>query len=246
MGLRIHRTGIAVLLSACLGACVSAPPKQAYNREANESIRKIDVLPMRQSEVGLDILNNPGFSFGLIGLAVAEANLAPKRNWLEGLVRDHEFDQVAIFRERLTQAMAAKGYDLTWATPVVEDGRRPARRDTYGYRADYGIDAGADAQLDLTLNYVGYAAAGSREDAPYRPTVALSAKLVSADGKTMLMSDRILYNPVFPNTRGAITVNADPAYNYPEFNALRGAGTRALDGLRTALEGAADELAKQY
>ncbi|QBB69150.1 hypothetical protein ELE36_01450 [Pseudolysobacter antarcticus] len=240
------RAGCLLALVSMLAACVSAPPKQAYNREANTTIKRIDILPMPNSEVGLDILNNPGYSFGLIGLAIAEANMAPKRNWIEAQVRQGNFDHVAIFRERLTQAMAAKGYELVWPTSILEDAKKPASRDKWGYRQSYAADANAEAQLDLAIRYVGYASAGSSDSAPYRPTVALSAKLVSRDGKTALMVDQIIYNPVFPNSQSAITINADPAYTYPEFNALQASGAKALDGLRKALESTADELAKQY
>jgi len=246
IAVRALRTGVLLLSALSLSACVNAPPKPAFNHAANASLKRIDVLALPESRVGLDILNHPGFSFGLIGLAVAEANMAPKRNWLEAQVRDHKFDQVAIFRERLTQAMTAKGYELIWSEPTTEDPKHPAAREQNGYRRSYAADPRADAQLDVALNYVGYAAAGAGENSPYRPTVGLSAKLVGADGKAVLMSDQILYNPVFPNTRGAITINADPAYTYPEFNALEASGATALDGLRVALESAADELARQY
>jgi hypothetical protein len=240
------RAACLLVLVSMLAACVSAPPKQAYNREANTTIKRIDILPMPNSEVGLDILNNPGNSFGLIGLAIAEANMAPKRNWIEAQVRQGNFDHVAIFRERFTQAMAAKGYELVWPTSPLEAAKKPASRDKWGYRQSYAADANADAQLDLAIRYVGYACAGSSDSAPYRPTVALSAKLVSRDGTAALMVDQIIYNPVFHNSQSAITINADPTYTYPEFNALQASGAKALDGLRQALESAADELAKQY
>lgn len=252
MGMSTFSYAVALLRAGCLlvsvcslSACVSAPPKQAYNREANSAIKRIDVLPVRNTEVHVDILNHPGYSFGLIGLAIEEANMAPKRNWVQALVKDGQFDHVAIFRERFTKDMAAKGYELIWPEPVVEDPKKEAPRADYGYRKSYG-SATDDAQLDLNIGYFGYAAAGTSDSAPYRPTAIVTAKLLSRDGKTVLMADQIIYNPVFPKSEQAITINADPAYAYPEFDALKSVGPKALEGLRGALESTANELAKQY
>jgi hypothetical protein len=242
---RAARAALCVLLISALCACAPMPPKQAYNREANQMIKRIDVLPMRRAEVGLDIFNHPGYSFGLIGLAIAEADMAPKRNWVEAEVKQLQFDGAGIFRDRFNQAMTAKGYQLIWSAPAVEDPAKAAPRGDWGYRKHYFADAHADAQLDVSINYVGFAAAGAGSSAPYHPTVAVAAKLVSPDGKAVLMADQIAYNAVFPKTQ-AITINADPAYTYPEFTTLRAAGSKAFDGLRAALESAADELARQY
>lgn len=171
--------------------------------------------------------------------------MAPKRNWIEAEVKQGKFDHVAIFRERFSKDMAAKGYELVWPSPVVEDPKQQADRGDYGYRKSYAA-VSEDAQLDLNLGYFGYTAAGARDDSPYRPTAIVTAKLVSRDGKSMLMADQIIYNPVFPKSEQAITINADPAYTYAEFNALQAAGSKALEGLRAALESSADELAKLY
>jgi hypothetical protein len=107
----------ALLFALTLTACVSMPKQQAYNRASNAHIKTIEVLPMRHSEIDLFILNNPGYSFGLVGTAIAEANRIPKRNALREQARAHALDHVAALREQLDRAFATHGYELRWPDP---------------------------------------------------------------------------------------------------------------------------------
>jgi hypothetical protein len=238
---------LVLLLAAMLGACVSMPKSQAYNRAAAAHIKTIDVLPMRPSEIDLLILNNPGYSFGLIGTAIAEANRIPKRNALREQALAHGFDHVAATREQLDRAFAAHGYTLRWPDPVMEPDRGPkAKRDGNSLRKSYPpASAGADALLDVNFGFVGYAAAGSSDGAPYRPTAVLIARLVSPDGKQVLFSDFVIHNNVFGQQQ-AITIDPSDAYRYPDFDDLEAAWPQAIAGLRQSVELVADELARQF
>jgi hypothetical protein len=235
---------VAVLLA--LGGCVTAPKHLAYNHEEAASTKRIVVLSMRHSDIDLLIVNNPGYSFGLIGMAIAEANRAPKSHWLKDEVARDHFDHVVEFRAALTAAMSARGYELRWSDPVqLPDGAKDVAREQFGLRKAYGPVSDADAQLDVDFGFVGYAAAGSTDSAPYRPTVVVSARLVGADGKRVLFEDYIVYNSVFSFMDKPITIDPDDHYRYPEFNALHDAGPDAVKGLQVAFRAAAEELAKQ-
>jgi hypothetical protein len=236
-----------VCLFLSLAGCVTAPKHLGYNKESNAPVKHVVVLSMRHSEINLMIVNNPGFSFGLIGLAVAEANMAPKRHWLQDeVVKDH-FDYIGEFKDELTKAMADRGYELLWSDPVqIADGAKDVPRENYGLRKTYQPVTNADAILDINFGFVGYAAAGSSDKAPYRPTVVISARLVGADGKKVLFEDFIVYNSVFPFLKDPITVEPDEHYVYPEFNALQASGPEAVKGLQSAFHATADELAKQF
>ncbi len=226
---------------------MTAPKHLSYNKDANSSVKRVAVLSMRHSDIDLLIVNNPGYSFGLIGLAVAEANRAPKRHWLQDEVAKDHFDYVAEFKTELTQAMAARGYELRWADPAqMADGAKDIARENFGLRKTYSPVADADAILDVDFGFVGYAAAGSSDNAPYRPTVVVSARLLGADGKHVLFEDFIVYNSVFPILKEPITIEPDGHYVYPEFNALQSAGPQAVQGLQIAFRSTADELAKQF
>jgi len=233
----------AALAALVLAGCATAPKQSSFNRDAAH-VKTITVLPMRKSEVDLMILNNPGYNFGLIGAAIAEANRVPKRNTLRAHAQQAGLDHVALLKEQLSKSLAERGYEVRWADPVMEDDKAKTKRDLWGSRKNYaGIDA-SDAQLDVNFGFVGYAAAGSSDGAPYRPTAVLTARLVTADGKRELFSDQVVYNNVF-GRKDAITINPSGAYVYPDFDDLDAAGAKAIDGLRDAVGAAASELAKQ-
>lgn len=230
-----------------LSGCVSTPKHLAYNRDAGGAAKRVVVLTMRRSEISLLIVNNPGYSFGLIGLAIAEANRAPKVYWLQTQVARDHFDYLAEFHDALTAAMAARGYALRWPDPIqVPEKGKDVERENFGLRKSYAAISDADAQLDVNFGFIGYAAAGSRDASPYRPTVITSARLLSADGKRVLFEDMIAYNNVFSNVGNPITIEPDNHYLYPEFNALHDAGPEATQGLKAAFRATAEELAKQF
>ena len=238
---------LSTLLLLALAGCVTAPKHLAFNREADSGAKRVVVLTMRHSDIDLFIVNNPALNFGLIGLAIEEANRQPKAHWLKDQVIKDHFDYLGEFRSALTAAMAAKGYELRWSDPMQQPEKaKDVPRENYGLRKSYPAIADADAQLDVNFGFIGYAAAGSSSDAPYRPTVVLTARMVSADGKRVLFEDLIEYNPVFPNQSSPITIEPDDRYRYPEFNALQAAGSEAVKGLHEAFDKTAEELAKQF
>lgn len=225
-----------------LSACASLPEQQAFNREA-VPVERIVVLTMREFEVDLFILNNPGYSFGLIGAAVAESNRVPKRNKLRGFVAEVGFDPTETFRSTLVRELEARGYQVRWQEPIMESGKSPKQsRETYGGRKKHVAVSDADAQLDVNLGFYGYAAAGSSDAAPYRPTGVVSARLIDAQGKQRLFSDLIVYNNVF-NFKKAVSINPDERFVYPDFDDLEAAGTTSVEGLKVAIEVLATELA---
>lgn len=232
----------AILLVAILSACVSLPPQQSYDKQSNQSIKKIKVLQMRETEPSVFILNNPGASFGLIGGLIAEADLAAKRKKLREALSSANVDYVASFKTQFTAAMEKRGYTLVWPEPVVETAK--SKRDSNSLRKSYTAIADADAQLDLNFGFVGYAAAGAGKNAPYRPTGSVIVQMVSADGKSKLFTETIVYHNVF-NVQGAITVAPDENHTYPNFSDVEAAGPEAANGMKLAVESLADKLAEQ-
>ncbi len=232
-----------ILFAACLlSACVSAPPRQTYNREANSTIKSIAVLPMRQSKPAVTMMNHPGANFGLIGALVMAGDMASKQNKFEEHLAAAKFDQNEVLRQALATALERRGYTVTWPATLVDDGSTP--RDRYGLRKTYAPGADTQAQLDINFGFIGYAAAGASDNQPYRPTVSLSARLVGADGKTFHFRDSFTYNNVF-NQNFAIVVEPDASVAYPDFKSLDAAGVASADGLRKAIESLADKVAEQ-
>ena len=232
----------ALLVVALLSSCVSLPPQQSYNKQSNANVKKIVVLQMRETEPGVFIMNNPGASFGLIGGLIAEADLATKRKKLRETLSSANVDYVASFKAQLTLAMEKRGYVLVWPETTVETTKSP--RTANSMRKSYKAVSDADAQLDVNFGFIGYAAAGAGKNAPYRPTGTILAQLVSADGKTKLFTETIIYHNVF-NAQGAITLAPDENHTYPNFSDVEAAGPEAANGIKIAVETLADKLAEQ-
>lgn len=228
---------LAVLAAFSLAACVSAPKQVAANRDDTAALRHVQVLPIRHSELDLVILNNPGASFGLIGATIAEANRVSKRNKMRAHFEKVQLDHVAKLQQALTSQMAERGITLHWPEPVMAAKKeRGVKREPYGLRKHYDAAGdGMDAILDVNFGFVGYAAAGAGKSAPYRPTVVLSARLVSADGRENLMTDYFIHNNAF-NDAKAVVVEPDDRHVYPDFDDLDAAGPAAADGLTVAIE----------
>lgn len=101
-----------------------------------------------------------------------------------------------------------------------------------------------DAQLDIGINFVGYAAAGSGKGQPYRPTMLVSVRLLDASGKQVLYQDQILHHNVLNNTT-AVVIEPDTRYSYPNFKDMKRADAAAIEGLRDAVNKVAIALAQQ-
>ncbi len=236
---------LTLAVTVLLASGCKTLPQQSFNREANASIKQIKVLSIRKQDLRLFVLNHPGYNFGLIGMLVTEANRAGKENWLQDTATASGFDHYALFRTALDAAMAEKGYELQWHEPMLDEGGRRIKRssDTGGLRVHYP-KVEADAQLDISLSYVGYAAAGTGAGEPYRPTVEMMVRLMDSTGKEVLFVDQIVYHNVSGSTR-AIVLEPHPDYAYPKFDDLESAGETVVEGLRIAVDEIARALAEQ-
>jgi hypothetical protein len=238
------RLCLCLALALLLTACVSTPPRQSFNRDANVGLKSIAILPMRTSEAQVMIMNNPGHQFGLIGALVAEANLAGKRDKLRTQLAQAGFDQNLYLREALGSALEKRGYMVIWPQALVETPDAKTKREQWGLRKAYAASSEPHAQLDINYGFIGYAAAGATKDAPYRPTVTMSVRMVSPDGKSTLFTDTYTYNNVFPFLNESVTIEADPRFVYPDFDDLDNADAQSAEGLRVAIDALAARIAE--
>lgn len=237
---------LVLLLTAMLSltACVSAPPRQTFNREAYGDVKSIVVLPMRDSKPGVMMMNHPGAQFGLIGALVAAANMAGKDDKLTDQLSKAGFDENQILRQALGSALERRGYAVSWPADLVDKAANKTARENTGLRKSYSPNSEGQAQLDINFGFLGYAAAGASDKQPYRPTVMITTRLVGADGKTFLFRDSFAYHNVF-NQNYAIVVEPDPQYSYPDFDDLDAADDASAQGLKLAIEALADKIAAQ-
>jgi len=204
-------------------------------------------LPMARSELGVFIVNNPGYSFGLIGVAIAESHLAPRRAWLKEQVASTDFNHVETFRTTFDGAMAEQGYSVSWPNGLVDAPDVKVKRSNDGSRRVFPMPTLPQAQalLEINFGFVGLASSGSRDAAPYRPTITLYARLKDPTDQSLLFQETIIFNQVFPVTGREIVVNPDPKYAYADFDALKAAGPETIEGLQMAFETVAARLAEQ-
>ncbi|WP_313460248.1 hypothetical protein [Stenotrophomonas sp.] len=239
------RWAVCLVMLAALPGCVSLPKQQAYNREAVPAIKTIAVLPAQSFEPNVFMMHHPGTNFGLLGGLIAAGDMASKRGKLQAAFAAASFDPGVYFKDSLTQRMQERGYTLVWPESLIEAKSAKAARGVNGLRKSYAPAHPADAQLDINLNFVGYAAAGAGDSSPYRPTFAVSARLVSADGKQNYFTDYVVYNNVF-NQPQSITLEPERRrFAYADFDLLEAAGPQTVEGMKIAIDQANDALVKQ-
>jgi hypothetical protein len=227
--------GAAVMLAAAvvLAGC-AGQPEIPYDRAAKAQIKKIGILTPAFAEPSVVLLNSVGSSFGLIG-ALADSGMQSNRDEkLKTLLQQQKFSAQEQLVERVSQDLRAAGYSVQLV---------PMKRDGNDFAEKYPADSGVDAYLDLVAPVYGYIANGTGSDAPYRPRIVVQARLVSAKDASVLMQDRVLYNPLGPVDK-TITIPADPALQFKDFDALVASPANATKGLRVATERSAQTISK--
>ena len=224
---------VAITAAMVLVGCASQP-EIPYDRTAKAQIKKIGIVTPAFGEPSVILLNSVGSSFGLIG-ALADAGVQSNRDSkFKTMLQQQKFSPPDAFLERVTQGLRAAGYTVT----IV-----PVKRDGSSFVDKYPTDATVDAYLDLVAITYGYIANGVGDSAPYRPRFVVQARLVSAKDSSVLMQDRVLYNPLGPDNT-AVTIPADPAMQFKDFDALAASPQVAVRGLRVATEQSAQTVAK--
>lgn len=240
---QITRLVAVLVFSLTLVGCATFQA-QPFNREAHRDIKTIAVTPLSDAELQLFMLAHPAENFGLIGALVAAADIEAKEGQVERMAEQTNFIYQESFRAAFDEAMTQRGYTLEWSDPLMAD--RDSGQAAATKRVVLAAQSRPNAQavLDIDFSFVGYAAAGAGDAQPYRPTVAVMARLYTPDGKVELFRDQILHNN-FINNQSAIVIEPDPTYSYPDFGDLEAAGATIITGLEDAVRKSAQKLAEQ-
>ena len=234
--MRAFRGAAVVLAAAMVLVGCASQPEIPYDRAAKAQIRKIGIVTPAFPEASVVLMNSAGSSFGLIG-ALADAGLQSSRDTtLKNLMQQQKFSAPDYFVERLDQGLRAAGYTVAMV---------PVKRDGSDFVEKYptGSEPPVDAYLDLVTMAYGYIANGVGDSAPYRPRFIVRARLVSAKDSSVLMQDQVLYNPLGP-TNNTVTIPADPALQFKDFDALAASPATAINGLRVATDRSAQTISK--
>ena len=225
---------LAVLLcSIALLGCVTVET-QPFNKEAHAHIKTIVILPPPVvDDYSINIMHHPGASFGLIGGLVAAAELGSKGAQLTTLMKAQNFDAAQALTEAVKNEVELRGYSVL----VVNGLARPEKALLSDYAA---IPVKGDAYLDLIVSVAGYWA--NSHTTPYYPMVSTPVRLVNAKDQSIVYNSVIIYGPSM-GPKGATRITPDSAYTAPTFNALQDSPARSVDGVRSAIQAVAKQIA---
>lgn len=231
-----RRLALAATLLGLAGC--AGQPAIPFDRSSASDIKTIGILTPRFPDGPKVVLvGSVGRSFGLIGALIDSGMEANRESQFTSLLASQRYQAADAFSRALATAVEAQGYKVEMI-PVTRDLHKD-------FLDDYHIATNikVDAYLDVAVGGYGYIAAGLGDGNPYRPIVGLGCKLVRVGDSTVLMRDFIVYNPI--NPRGnLITISPDPAYAFPDFDALMADPPKATAGLDGALTQSAQAVAK--
>lgn len=231
----IRSRALAALAVLALSGCASFP-QQAYDKQHNAQVHRIAILtPAVPAQTRVWMAVHPGQNFGLIGALVAANDTANKTDDFDALARGQGFAPEPELVGALRAALVAKGFEVS----VVQ---LAGREEDGKFLEDYPPVPDIDAYLDAYARGFGYMAAGATT--PYRPSVFLAVRLVSASAGDVLFADQVAYNP-FGDDQSVAVVPMAPGYEYPDAEALSTSAPQAVQGLRGAVAAVAGEIARQ-
>lgn len=221
-----------VVLTLFAGGCTTFETVP-FDASTHTGIDKITIVdPAAPAELDVHVLAPVGANFGLIGALATEAGLSAQRKTLNAAMASEEYDYLEEFNTTLHESIGSAGYIVSRAA-VERD------VDDATFLEDYSAVTTDGAILDIYLQFIGYAAAGSNTE--YRPTIMLAARLVDDAGGT-LFADQIYYNPL-GQTGEAITLDPHPDYVFEKFDMIETEPARAAEGMSVAIKAVLGELA---
>lgn len=158
--------------------------KQAFNKEANASIRSVAISqPEIQSEYETIVLGHPGMSFGLVGGLIAAADMKSKTNRLTSVIDTKELRLQDRFVSKLSETLGKTGYE----TQVVAIPKEVSEDQVVEY-----VKKKAPSDAVLAVKVKGsYIAAGPTTD--YFPHISVNVKKLHAQTGAILYEDNFTY-----------------------------------------------------
>ena len=225
--MRIARNSLVVLAIVVLAQLVGCAnvPKQAYNRAANQDIKKIAILKTQASnELLVQNWGHPGLGFGLIGGLVAAADMQSKTTNFTAKLKPYNFDPAQEFTSALAEELRAGGYEVK----VIEVARpKPAMLESYD-----ALDPEPDAYVDSVLNWSGYFTASAV--ANYQPAMHALVRVVKRRTKEIAYQELINYGYEMRGGK-SVNISADRKYSFGNFDALMASPDLALEGMRNGI-----------
>lgn len=230
----VTRRNILITATVLLAGCAAKPV--ILDREAMAGVKRVAIppvgLPRYPTILVRDAVAN---HLGLIGLIAGTTVRSNRIDAMQAMVTAQGLDPQRHLHAALTTRLQSHGLAIA---PMPAD---PARRD---FLAAYPPEPPRDATLDVIVNRYGYEALNDRDDQPYRPTIVLSARLVSQRDSSILMQDTVIISGL-PSRVDADLNNKDLATTFPTFTAIQADPAHAISVLRQAFDAAADGIVKR-
>lgn len=218
---RLQRVLGVFALLALTAACAQVP-KQAFNKDAHQNVKRIALFePAKPEEYVVAIANHPGNSFGLIGAIVAAADTKSKTEGFTSKMKELELDIATELTAALEQELVTAKYDVVRFAPARA---KPELLENYA-----SVDVEADAYLDWVINWSGFIAATATSD--YVPSARVYVRLVDAKSKAVLYSELIGYGYQYGPGQ-PIELISDAKYRYGSYSTLLDGATGAAEGLK--------------
>jgi hypothetical protein len=212
---------IAAIAALVLFSGCATIEKQAFNRAAHTSIKSVSILEPTPSEgFGVNVVNHPGLSFGLIGATAYAIEMQSKSKSLDEAVKPLGWSLTQSLTEQLAAELSKAGYAVKNAKFDREKFR--LIKDYKVLRENPAIkDALAtDAWLDVQTRDPLYVANSPTAD--YLPSIGLTVRLVSATDQTLLYREDFFYGFSFKTGRlEPIVIPADSKYRFANMDALK-------------------------
>ena len=231
----IRSAKLLALLFFCLAVagCVTVE-NQPFNKEAHSRIKTIVILPAPPvPEYSINILHHPGASFGLIGGLVAAAELGSKATQFTTTMQEQKFDVAKTLTEAVKAEIERRGYTVV----VLDELKRSDGKLLPDYAA---IPVKGDAYLDFVVGVAGYWA--NSHTTPYYPTLTTPVRMIDARDKAIVYNSMIVYGP-YGGPKGATQITPDSTFAVGNFSALQAAPARSVEGIRSAIQAIAKQIA---
>ena len=231
------RAAATVVGCLLLTACASHPAAIPFDRSSAGDIKTIGVLTVSMyDKPTVKLATDIGQSFGLVGVMVNDElqNARNKAFW-KSIEVDKNQPQTT-FADALTASLRDHGFNVK----SIYFARSNAKFLTqYPPVANTQVDAYLDV-IFMGVGY-GYIAAGMGDSTPYRPFVRLDFRLVRASDSSVLIQDTVFYNAINGSDK-IVTLAADPAYTFVDFDALQADPKEALAGMNDSLRQTANAI----
>lgn len=223
----------AVLVSVVFVTGCAQMNKQAFNKEANVSLKSLAISqPQIQDEYETIVLGHPGMSFGLIGGLVAAVDMQGKTKRLNAVIEPKELKLQERFATKLNENLAKVGY-TTQLVPIPKDIGD-------GQVVDY-VKKNASADAIITLKIKGsYMAAGPATD--YFPYIVINAKKVHAQTGEILYEDSFTYGYAMQDMK-TVHFASDPSYRFNSIDSLTADPAKTREALIAGIDSIVEQIA---